>query len=115
MGMSVDVSQLNRLAADLTGATVRATLAASTVVRKTALDLEAQAKAFAPVDTGNLRSSIGSDITAMEASVGPTADYGAYVEFGTSRMAPRAFLGPALDRVTPGFVDAMGRISDGLL
>lgn len=115
MGVTIDVSQLNVLAADLTGASVRGAMLAGVVVRKTAADLEAQAKAFCPVDTGNLRSSIGTDLAGLEATVGPTAAYGIYVEFGTSRMAPRAFLGPALDRVTPGFVDAMGQIADGLL
>lgn len=115
MGVTIDVSQLNTLAADLSGASVRGAMLAGQVVRKAALDLEAQAKAFCPVDTGNLRSSIGTDMGALEATVGPTANYGLFVEFGTSRMAPRAFMGPALDRVTPGFVDAMGQIADGIL
>jgi HK97 gp10 family phage protein len=87
---------------------------AQAAVRKTALDIEKNAKAIVPVDTGNLKSSIGhSDLRSVgtsgsiEAEVGPTANYGSYVEFGTSTMAPAAFMGPSLDRATPAFVKAM--------
>lgn len=110
---SIDASQLNRLAASFDAAGDAIGVEASTAVRATALRVERDAKAFAPVDTGFLRNSIGHDITgnadaaAIEAEIGPTAAYSEFVEFGTSRMAPRAFMGPALDRNAPGFVAAM--------
>ena len=38
--------------------------------------------------------------------VGPTADYGRFVEYGTSRMAPQAFMGPSFDRNAALYVQA---------
>jgi HK97 gp10 family phage protein len=112
-GFSIDASELNRLAADLSGAGARVGAAAATVVRASALRVEAEAKQFAPVDTGNLRSSIGTDLIGdgrsdtMAAEVGPTASYGAFVELGTSRNAPAAYMGPAFDRTLPDFIAAL--------
>lgn len=118
----VDVSELNRLSVDLGQAEQKVGDGVRVALRKAALDTEAQAKAFAPVDTGNLRNSIGhSDLRALsqtgtlEVEVGPTAAYGRYVEEGTSRMAPQAFMGPAFDRVQPGFLSALDQIAEQLL
>lgn len=116
-----ELGQLNQLQADLKLAGGKAAVRAALVVKKTAHDIEATAKQFAPVDTGNLRASISTDIhsdalhATVEAEIGPTAEYGAYVEFGTSRMAPRAYMGPALDRHSGAFELAMGQITQGLL
>lgn len=117
------VEDLNRLAADLTAGADRVTgERARQVIRKTAVDVERDAKAFAPVDTGNLKNSIGhSDLRrvgtsgTLEVEIGPTANYGGYVEWGTSRMAPRAYMGPALDRNTPAFVAAVTQLGGEIL
>ena len=106
---------LNRLAADLTKAGLRAQLKATVLVAKAAHDVEAVAKSFCPVDTGFLRSSIGVDLQGASAVIGPTAEYGPYVEFGTSRQAPAAFMGPALDRVSPSFVEAVESLGGDVL
>lgn len=102
-----DASELNTLSADLTTVARLAPRKASQAVRKTAGDIEATSKTFVPVDTGNLKNSIGSgpigedrglkpgDLTA---EIGPTADYGEYVEDGTSQHGPAAYMGPAFDR-----------------
>lgn len=111
--MRFDVSEMNKLAVDFDRASGTVGAKASAVIRKTAHDIERDAKIFCPVDTGNLRNSISTGITgdgrfgSIEAEIGPTADYAAFVEYGTSRMAPRAYMGPALDRNTPDFVRAM--------
>lgn len=111
--MGIDASQLAALAADLTGASDKAKGIAGRVVRKSAADLEAAAKMLAPVDTGNLRASIGTTMaSATEAEIGPTANYGIYLEMGTSKMAPRPYMKPATDRVEPGFVAAMEKVAD---
>lgn len=91
----------------------------SAIVRKTAHDIEATAKELAPVDTGHLRSSIGVDIfredgALIVAEIGPTADYGAHVEYGTSRQAPQAYMGPAFDRHVGAFEKAIASIVDRL-
>lgn len=107
--------ELNRIAADLRKASVTAQYRAARVVAKAAFDVESTAKGFAPVDTGFLRSSIGVDLNGTSAVIGPTAEYAPYVEFGTSRMAPQAFMGPALDRVSPSFVAAIEQLGGDVL
>ena len=88
---------------------------ASAVVRKVALDTEADAKALAPVDTGNLRNSITTAVQGggLRAAVVATASYAPYVEQGTSRQAPQPFMGPATDRNAPMFREAMARLGEG--
>lgn len=111
------VSELNKLAADLEEAGLVTASRGAKLVRKTAHDIEATAKQFAPVDTGALRNSIGTDITAngLAAEVGPTVDYGPYVEFGTSRMAPRSYMGSALDRHSPDFAQGVEELGGDIL
>lgn len=103
--MVVDVSELEAYAARLTEAAATLKARASAAVRRTAYAVEADAKALAPVDTGNLRNSITTSVTlagtAITAEVGPTAEYGGYVEYGTSTQGPQPFLGPAFDRRAP--------------
>lgn len=110
---SADVSEINKVAIDLRGAGLRAQLAAPKVVAKAGYDTEATAKGICPVDTGNLRNSIGTDITdgGYAAEVGPKASYAPFVEYGTSRMAPQAFMGPAFDRHSGEFVDALSQLA----
>ncbi|ACZ29571.1 phage protein, HK97 gp10 family [Xylanimonas cellulosilytica DSM 15894] len=114
--MGFDVHGLRRLAADLRDVAAQAGPVVDLVVRKTAFDIERDAKILAPVDTGNLRTSISTDVAAtnstVSAEIGPTANYGLFLEVGTSRMAPRPYMGPALDRNTPAFDAAMAQIVD---
>ena len=50
------------------------------------------------VDTGRLRASITHRIEGNVAFVGTTVEYAAYLEYGTSRIEPRPFLHPALEK-----------------
>lgn len=121
MDFDVDLGELNKVAVDLSRAAGTVGGAAAAVVRKTALQVEGTAKQFAPVDTGALRNSIGHDITgdgrfgAVEAEIGPTVEYGAFVEWGTSTQAPQAYMGPALDRHSPDFVAALEQLGGDVL
>lgn len=111
--MGFDSSQIHDLAATLGGVSEKARTLTSQVVRKSGLDVVAHARTLAPVDTGNLKGSIGMDtVTPLEVVAGPTANYGIFQELGTSRHGPQPFMGPALDRVEPGFVAAMGRVAE---
>lgn len=89
------------------------------VVRKSAFAVERGAKMRAPVDTGNLRNSINTTLSVggslISAEVGAEANYGAFVELGTWKMAPQPFLGPAFDEVEPSFLAALAELAGGVL
>lgn len=106
--MDVDVTQVFDLAVDLSKVAADVPRRSSLVVRKSATDVEAHAKARTPVDTGYLKGSIGSnhgrDGNLTYSDIGPTANYGSYVEFGTHRAGPQPYMMPAADAVTPSFV-----------
>ena len=108
----LDTGEVNALAAFIDDASARSVPLASAAIRKTALDIKKDARAFCPVDTGDLKNSITMSSTKLAAEIGPTADYGVYVELGTSRMAPHAFLGPAFDRRVHGLETALLQISE---
>lgn len=114
--MGADLNQVESLYVNLETASKQVVEKAKVVIKKTALDIEANAKSIAPVDTGHLKSTIGhSDLRTLSAEhlqvdIGPTADYGLYVEVGTSRMAPRAYMGPSLDRYSGPFEQAMQQL-----
>lgn len=116
--IEIDTSEVVALAAAYSRVSEEVGQLANVIVRKTAHDIAADAKNFVPVDTGNLKSSIGTDATATggggayEAVIGPTASYGIYVEQGTSRMAPRLYMSGALDRRQPAFVQAMEQLAE---
>lgn len=108
----LDAGAVNRFAAELESSASFAKGLASIAVRRTALAVERDAKAFCPVDTGNLRDSISTTVSGSSAEVGPTAEYGQFVEFGTSRMAPEAFMGPAFDRHAHELESALTKIAN---
>lgn len=116
MGITVDFSELYAFGAHLEDVSREALPLARAAIQKTAADIKREAQAFAPIDTGNLRSSITYETkslaSSVEAEIGPTASYGHYVEYGTSRMAPHAYLGPAFDRNVSQFEQALGQIAD---
>lgn len=111
-----DTDPLRQLSTDLTAAGRQVGARARTVIRKAAMDIERDAKNLAPVDTGNLKNSIGhSDLRIgtsgqLVAEIGPTANYGIFLEQGTSRMPAQPFMGPAADRNTPAFEQAMQQL-----
>lgn len=53
--------------------------------------LEASTESRTPVDTGQLRDSIGHDSDASGAVVGTSLYYAGYVHNGTNRQAPQPF------------------------
>lgn len=75
---------------------------------------QASAPGEAPAtDTGNLVNSVQTRRTGdLAAEVSASAEYGAALEFGTEdgHIAPRPFLGPALDTARPGFEAAVAAV-----
>lgn len=72
---------------------------AADILRRT-IRVESAAKRLCPVDTGRLRASITHGLARDDAGifgwVGTDVEYAPYVELGTSRMAARPYLRPAL-------------------
>ena len=93
-----DFSEVRNLATDLAKAGPVMAARAQTVIVKTAFDIEGTAKSLAPVDTGALRNSIGSDIRPLNAIIPASASYAGFLEWGTSRMAPQPYMGPRVAR-----------------
>lgn len=66
------------------------------------------AREYVPVDTGALKSGIASVRTgALSASATASAPHAAYVEYGTSRMAPQSYMLPAARSAQAGFFAEM--------
>lgn len=112
------VEELNTIALELRAKSGRIGAQGARVVRSSAARVEANAKRIVPVDTGELRSSIGTNFSGdgrsggMEAVISATADHSVWVEFGTSRQSPQSYMGPSLDREGPNFVAAVEAMSD---
>ena len=100
----VEFNHFDRIAS---GLAVRAGQA----VAKAALDIEAHAKAGAPVDTGFLANSINArQLGPAEWEVVVGAHYGIYVELGTRFAPAQPFLGPAVERVRPSLQAAIANL-----
>ena len=106
-----DFSAIRTLSVDLGEAAVGVNVKARAVVRKSAADLEKLAKRMAPKRTGALRDDwITSTSSGLTAEIGPTIRYAPFVEYGTARMKPRPFLGPATTVVEPKFEAAIAAL-----
>lgn len=112
---SFDASEWLELAADLGRAPLRIQKKSFQVLDKVLADGTREAQAFSPVDTGNMRAGISWERRAFEGEFGATAEYAPYVEDGTSRMAPHAFIGPAFDRQQPVFATAVEALAAEVL
>jgi HK97 gp10 family phage protein len=115
--------------------------AGAKIVKKAAFDVQALAQARCVVQTGYLKSSIythtfdsstygqgvvgggpgayllpdvGKPANDQTAFVGVGANYGVYVEFGTSKMAAQPYLTPAADEVAPSYQAAWQRLEEKL-
>lgn len=78
--------------------------------RKKSFAHQASAPGEAPaVITGRLMNSISVDAigNGLTMEVGPTVNYGKYLEGGTEYMDARPFMGPALEANIPGLENAL--------
>lgn len=89
--MAKGINGLNKLQAKLRNAEKTLQNDISDAINKGAYEIEAQSKLLAPVDTGYMRNTINTKTGRMEATISVTAEYGMFVEFGTSKQAPQPF------------------------
>lgn len=86
--------------------------AVKAVVRVNGAELQSKAQDYAPVDTGNLKRSIGLKIedAGLTARVAPTAEYAEYVEYGTRFMESQPYMRPALGEQKQQFKSNMKKL-----
>ena len=74
----------------------KAKAAVAEAIKKGCLSIEASAKQNCPVDTGNLRASITTNIIDdTSGEVGTNVEYASFVEYGTKKHSAQPFLYPA--------------------
>jgi hypothetical protein len=71
---------------------------------------EAPANQFGPLMKG-INSKM---LSALRGSASSTAPYAGYLEGGTSKMAARSHMVPALDKTTPEFIQRLIHMIEGL-
>lgn len=54
-------------------------------------------------DTSTLVNNINVELDGLTATVGTNVEYAMHLEFGTTRMEPRPFFGPAFEKAKPEF------------
>jgi len=87
------------------------------IIETEAANMVAYAQAIVPVRTGSLMASIFSEVEeyALSVTLGASAEYASFVEYGTVKMGPKPFLQPAADvgqeemnvRIEEAIVDRM--------
>lgn len=143
MEVYVDAHEVTDLAHEMLHhvSTVRGLTRAA--IRKAGYGIQASAQRRAPVDTGHLRASISTDFDEdLGFEVGPTAEYGGYVELGVPHpftitaapghmlrfvvdgqvvfahsvthppSAPNPYLAPAFDEFLPVIEEAVAVIGE---
>lgn len=90
-------------------------------IRRSVLEIGAEASKRSPVDTGRMRASIlgeGTRFRSLYGEVGPTPFYSIYVHEGTRYMHGRPFLRDAVQvkesMVQSLFVDAVQKVLDDI-
>lgn len=103
MGIRVKFNDLPNIAGELAGE-------AEKIIDKFLTDVDADATMNAPVDTGHLKNAR----TREPRRIAWNADYAAYVNFGTRRMAAQPFVSDAVERALPGAEQAMRELAGRL-
>lgn len=107
-GMSARVGKVVQRTAQEVAASAKEKMAEGKSGRRYG-DHTASAPGEAPaIDSGNLAASIQIEPDGdLRAIIVVGAEYGPHLEYGTSRMAARPFLTPAMEEARPGFEKAI--------
>ena len=104
-----------RFARDLARAAVGLEEAADKASERVGRAALRTAESLVPVDKGDLKRGLRFRREGDRAIVEVSAFYATFQEFGTSRMAPNPFIGPAFDRHAPDLVVEVERIRDDVV
>lgn len=113
--MGADASQVYALEADLAAAPAQVTAEAVRAVDHNTDEMARDAREFAPVLTGNLRARIRAMSLGLTGRVVSEADYGGYVEHGTSDTPAQPYMRPASELAGPRLADDLGDIGEDIL
>ena len=82
------------------------------IVKDNGAALQEAAQRKAPVDTGNLKRNIGLEIRdgGLTGEVEPTAEYAAYVEYGTRFMNAQPYMRPSYNQQKEKFKSDMKKL-----
>lgn len=115
----VFLTGINEVVAEMQTESLEAPHRARTIIQTYSARIRGTARAFAPRDEGTMARSISYSSKLVPGGavgeIGPTArrdgfPYPAAVEWGTSKMAPQAFMGPALDRHSAEFAKEIAQV-----
>jgi HK97 gp10 family phage protein len=84
------------------------------VIAENAYLLESKSKDITPVDTGRLRSSIGTELNGLKAKVSVGANYAKFVEFGTRYQKDQPFFFNTWAWVKPKLIADLKRAIKGV-
>lgn len=81
---------------------------ASRIINKYGIEMAGRASRNAPVDTGALRQTLNDESHMSDAVfvIQDGVEYGVFHELGTSKMAARPFVVPAIESLASAFVSA---------
>lgn len=113
--MGVDASEVWDLAGDLAAAPATVTAGAERAVDHNTDETAADAREFAPVLTGDLRSKIRAMSLGLVGRVVSESDHGGYVEHGTSDTPAQPYMRPAAELAGPRLADDLGDIGEDIL
>lgn len=86
---------------------------AARVVKEVVTECATRAKAFAPVDTGELRDEIHTEEQGeLAADAVSSVPHSIFNEFGTVKMAPQPYMAPAAEETRPRFLSRMASIPE---
>lgn len=107
MSVRLDVTQAYTMTAGIRARAPKLRAEGRKILRRTGNAIEADAKAnivsLGAVDTGDMLGSTSTTMSGDNVEVGPTVNYGHYVELGVTDSAtgdhpPRPYLAPAFDK-----------------
>ena len=104
-----------KFARDLALAAVGIDEAGNAAAEKIGRGALASAQENAPVDSGELRRTMRFRRRGSVATVESSTYYSAFQEFGTSKMAPNPFMGPAVDEWAPRLLREVEKIRDDVV